>query len=53
MNRVKDVLREGSIVVGAAVFPRDDLAFLAGSGFDVSLYPREGGQKEVSRLVLS
>ena len=27
MNRVKDILREGGVVVGAAAFPSDDVAF--------------------------
>ena len=53
MNHVKDILRESGAVVGAAAFPSDDVAFIAGSGFNFSHYPGEGGQKKVSRLVLS
>ena len=53
MNPVKDILREGGAVVGAAAFPNDDVAFLAGSGFDFLHYPGKGGLKKVSRLVLS
>ena len=38
MNRVKDILREGGVVIGAAAFPSDDVVFLAGSGFDFLLF---------------
>ena len=52
MNRVKDILREGGVVVGAAAFPSDDVAFLAGSGFDFSRCLGEGGRVKVSQMAL-
>ena len=50
MNRVKDILKEGGAVIGAAAFPSDDVAFLAGSGFDFLLFDTQHAPVEIKQL---
>ena len=50
MNRVKDILREGGAVIGVAAFPSDDVAFLAGSGFDFLLFDTQHAPVEIKEL---
>ena len=50
MNRVKDVLLEGKLVIGAAAFVEDDSGFLAGSGFDFLLFDTQHAPVEIKEL---
>ena len=50
MNRVKEILREGGAVIGAAAFPGDDVAFLADSGFDFLLFDSQHAPVEIKQL---
>ena len=50
MNRVKDILKEGGAVIGAAAFPSDDVGFLARSGFDFLLFDTQHAPVEINEL---
>ena len=50
MNIGKDILIEGSAVVGVAAFSSYDNAFLAGSGFDFLLFDSQHAPVEIKQL---
>ena len=50
MKRGKDILIEGSAVVGAVAFSSYDTAFLAGSGFDSLLFDSQHAPVEIKQL---
>ncbi|SVC95201.1 uncharacterized protein METZ01_LOCUS348055, partial [marine metagenome] len=50
MNAVKDLLKSGRTVIGAAVSPNGDIAMLADSGLDFLLFDTQHAPVEIKEL---